>query len=156
MAKPKPITLAEDRDSPQKYGGAVYHLWKFQNPKGAKVRCEAVSGIGEISLYKNNTKIGLPYQISSEAGPPTAVHLNTGNWDSPRSITVQNGDTLLQIAVRFGVTVSSIVAKNGIENPDVINVGQQLKIPDSEWEVWIKELGPGKNKFKVKLLTFES
>lgn len=145
MAKP----LKEDKSLSVK----PYHCWKFRNPKGANVRCEAIKGAGEISLYKNNTKIGLPYKISSEPGHPTAVHLSTGNWDSPKTITVQDGDTLLKIARQFGVSVDSLVTLNGIKNPDVIISGQQLKIPDSEWEIWITELGSEESKFKVELLS---
>jgi LysM repeat protein len=42
---------------------------------------------------------------------------------------VQRGDRLSSIAVRFGTTVSAIVAANGIANPNLIYAGQELKIP---------------------------
>jgi LysM repeat protein len=42
---------------------------------------------------------------------------------------VQQGDTLWQIAQRFGVTVEAIVEANGLEDPDRIAPGQQLVIP---------------------------
>jgi len=42
---------------------------------------------------------------------------------------VQYGDTLYGIALRFGVTVQAIAAANGITNPNLIYVGQQLTIP---------------------------
>jgi hypothetical protein len=45
--------------------------------------------------------------------------------------TVQPGDTLTKIAVKYGVTVDELVALNDIENPDLIYVGQVLKIPAS-------------------------
>jgi len=44
--------------------------------------------------------------------------------------TVQAGDTLSSIAARFGVTVNAIVQANGITNPNLIYVGQQLIIPN--------------------------
>jgi LysM repeat protein len=43
--------------------------------------------------------------------------------------TVQSGDTLTQIARRFGTTVSAIVQANGISNANFISVGQSLIIP---------------------------
>ena len=157
MAKPKVTTVNETEDSPQEISGYTYHCWKFTNPFGAKVRCEAVSGNGEIYLYKNNKKIGPPYQISSEPGNPTAVHLNTGNWVDAVTVTLQEGDTLLKIARRWGVPIKWLMAMNpSITNSDLIYPGQVLRIPPSEWEVWIKEIEPakpGKNKFKVKLLS---
>src|SRR5689334_18843249 len=43
--------------------------------------------------------------------------------------TVQRGDTLFNIASRFGVSVASLAAANGIGNPNLIFVGEQLTIP---------------------------
>ena len=42
---------------------------------------------------------------------------------------VKKGDTLSGIAKRFGVPTYSIVKINGIKNPNLIKVGQVLKIP---------------------------
>jgi len=41
---------------------------------------------------------------------------------------VQPGDTLSRIAAAYGTTVEAIVAENGIVNPNVIYVGQELAI----------------------------
>lgn len=43
--------------------------------------------------------------------------------------TVQSGDSLSKIAARYNTTVSTLAALNGISNPDVIYVGQTIKIP---------------------------
>jgi len=159
MAKPKFTAVNETEDSPQEIGGYIYHCWKFTNPFGAKVRCEAKSGTGEISLYKNNKIIGPQYQISSEPGNPTAVHLNTGNWvkmPGAYAVTLNQGDTLIKIARRFGVTIKNLLATNGLSKSGPVFPGMLLRIPPSEWEVWIKEIEPakpGKNKFKVRLLS---
>jgi LysM repeat protein len=42
---------------------------------------------------------------------------------------VRSGDTLSAIAVRFNVTVQSIVVANNLPNADVLRIGQQLLIP---------------------------
>ena len=42
---------------------------------------------------------------------------------------IQPGDTLFSIARQFGVTLDELVEINNIENPDLINAGQQLFIP---------------------------
>jgi hypothetical protein len=42
---------------------------------------------------------------------------------------VRRGDTLAKIALRFGVSVWSIVQANSIPNPNLIHVGQRLFIP---------------------------
>lgn len=46
----------------------------------------------------------------------------------PITYTVVSGDTLSQIAQRFNTTVDDLVNKNGIENPNLIYVGQTLTI----------------------------
>lgn len=43
--------------------------------------------------------------------------------------TVQWGDTLSQIAVRYGTTVQAVAQANGIVNPNLIYAGQVLWIP---------------------------
>ena len=43
--------------------------------------------------------------------------------------TVQSGDTLGIIAARFGVSIAAIMQANGLTNPDLIFVGQVLRIP---------------------------
>ena len=43
-----------------------------------------------------------------------------------RTYTVRRGDTLSAIAGRLGVSVSSLVSRNHIRNPNLIFVGQRL------------------------------
>ena len=47
---------------------------------------------------------------------------------SAATYTIQSGDTLSGIAARYGTSVSSLVALNGIANPDVIYAGQTIRI----------------------------
>lgn len=47
---------------------------------------------------------------------------------------IQPGDTLLSIALAHGVKLSELLEANGIENPDKINAGLKLHIPQqSKW-----------------------
>ena len=50
---------------------------------------------------------------------------------SYKSYTVVSGDTLGKIAQKFGTTYQEIARINGISNPNLIKVGQVLKIPSS-------------------------
>jgi len=53
-------------------------------------------------------------------------------WPTPppgRTYVVQPGDTLSTIALRFGTTVWAIVLANNLPNPNLIYVGQVLRIP---------------------------
>lgn len=42
--------------------------------------------------------------------------------------TIQPGDTLSDIAVKFGTTVSALSALNGISNPDLIYAGNTIRV----------------------------
>lgn len=43
--------------------------------------------------------------------------------------TVQNGDTLFELAKKYDTTIGAIVKFNGISDPDVLEIGQILRIP---------------------------
>lgn len=50
----------------------------------------------------------------------------TGQPTTQNTYYVQAGDTLSGIAAKFGTTVSALVSANGINNPNVIYVGQKI------------------------------
>jgi LysM repeat protein len=56
--------------------------------------------------------------------PPPANNIAAGNGEH----IVQRGETLFRIAQRYGVTVRSLAAANGITNPSLIFPGQRLVI----------------------------
>jgi len=43
--------------------------------------------------------------------------------------TVQSGDTLLAIAGQYGASVDAIISANGLSDPNILSVGQELHIP---------------------------
>lgn len=49
-----------------------------------------------------------------------------------QTYTVVAGDTLGEIATRFGVSVEALAAANGITDPNVLEVGQVLTIPGAD------------------------
>jgi len=56
---------------------------------------------------------------------------SNGNTAPTTTYVVQRGDTLSEIAYRYGTTVSNLVALNQIQNPNLIYVGQVLQITGS-------------------------
>ena len=47
------------------------------------------------------------------------------------SVTVRSGETLSDIAYRYGVSVGTLMRMNGIRNPDSLQIGQPLQVPGS-------------------------
>jgi nucleoid-associated protein YgaU len=52
---------------------------------------------------------------------------------TPVTYEVASGDTLSGIARRFGLTIEQLQCANGITNPDRLQVGQVLTIPDDDF-----------------------
>lgn len=96
----------------------------------------AVGNIGKKAGYNTRTwqKHGrLPYIDYSDAGgsAPTVTAPDAGTAGGETVYTVKKGDTLSQIAAKYGTTYQAIAAYNGIKNPNAIRVGQKIKIPAS-------------------------
>lgn len=66
----------------------------------------------------------------SSSAPKLATDKNLDEFGGTASTyTVASGDTVSRIASKFSVSVDDIVKANGIKNPALISVGQQLTIP---------------------------
>ena len=50
--------------------------------------------------------------------------------ENPDVYVVQENDTLYGIAARFGVELDALISLNGLSDPNDIQVGQELKIPE--------------------------
>lgn len=50
---------------------------------------------------------------------------------APVTHTVARGETLAEIAGLHGTTVANLIAANGLQNPDLIRIGQLLSIPEA-------------------------
>ncbi len=73
-----------------------------------------------------------PPALEEEANVPAVEQLE--GEDLPTAVTtlthiVQPGETLTQIARRFNISVNDIVAANNLPNPNHIEVGRLLLIP---------------------------
>lgn len=66
---------------------------------------------------------------STSSSGGTESNTSTGTCDTV--YTVVKGDTLSGIAARYGTTYHVLATYNGIANPNRINVGQKIKIPNS-------------------------
>jgi peptidoglycan DL-endopeptidase LytE len=82
---------------------------------------------GRTSVVVNN--VDGEQQIAA-VGPGVSlpVGVTTTAANSTRTYEVQPGDTLLSIAETFGVDVSTILSSNGIDDPDTIKPGSEIRI----------------------------
>jgi LysM repeat protein len=66
-------------------------------------------------------------------GQELIIPTGGGGMPSPgpggQTYVVQPGDTLYSIAVRYDTTVQAIMVANNLSNPNLIYVGQTLKVP---------------------------
>jgi lysozyme len=102
-------------------GWTNWQFWQYS-------QSGSVSGIaGNVDMDYFN---GTPDQLAASFNSPGMSAENSPSASaSLQTYTVQPGDTLSAIAVRFGVTVSALASVNGIQDPNVIQAGQVLQIP---------------------------
>lgn len=62
-------------------------------------------------------RVGQILVIPGQGGGTTATHL------------VSSGETLDKIAARYGTTINALVEANGLSDPNLIRIGQELQIP---------------------------
>ena len=81
-----------------------------------------INGFTDRNLFTQDILIGEDSKI------PNIDHPLATNNTQTITYIVQSGDTLSQIAARYGTTVQEIVNLNGITNPNLIFPGEKLKI----------------------------
>lgn len=65
-------------------------------------------------------------------GTATVTTPTTPSTGSDTVYTVKAGDTLSGIAAKYGTTYQKLASYNGISNPNIIHIGQKIKIPSGQ------------------------
>lgn len=78
-------------------------------------------------LYSRHGEIAA--EVNRRLGATAQAPADGTDSQSETVYTVKNGDTLSGIAAKYGTTYQAIAAFNGITNPNLIRVGQKIKIP---------------------------
>ncbi|MEC4002918.1 N-acetylmuramoyl-L-alanine amidase [Bacillus subtilis] len=79
----------------------------------------------------NEVKAAIEAELKSLGGKTTSKPSSSAPKASGGTYTVKKGDTLSVIAKEHGVSVASLQSLNGIKNPNLIKVGQVLKLTGS-------------------------
>ncbi len=79
----------------------------------------------------NRIYIGQRLVVSGSAAPVAQQQAASSASSGGGVYIVKSGDTLAKIAARYRTTVAKLMALNGIRNPNVIWVGQRLRVSGS-------------------------
>jgi LysM repeat protein len=88
-----------------------------------------VNGIQDPNLIHVGQQLVVPRGAIVNAAPSVTPVAHVASAASGSTYTVQPGDTLTILARRWNTSVSAIAQINGIANPDLIRIGQVLRIP---------------------------
>ncbi len=107
-------------------------LFRIATRFGVTVRQIAeANGITNPALIVTGQQLRIPGVAAATATPvpPTATITVTPIPIATTDYTVQVGDTLFKIAIRFRTTVRQLAQLNNLTNPNLIYVGQRLQVP---------------------------
>ncbi|MCX5933161.1 MAG: LysM peptidoglycan-binding domain-containing protein, partial [Cyanobacteria bacterium] len=79
-----------------------------------------LNGLKDPNLVEAGTRLKLPEGSSSKGSSSQASH------------TVASGETLSEIADRYGLSVQKLMELNGLKDADLLQVGQRLKVPQAK------------------------
>jgi LysM repeat protein len=88
----------------------------------------AANGISNPSIILVGQTLTIP-GCNGGTNPVTPGAPSPGTGTCANTYTTQQGDTLFEISLQFGVPVNSIAAANNISNINLIFINQQLCIP---------------------------
>jgi LysM repeat protein len=77
----------------------------------------------------NTIYAGQRLRIPTGGGSSSSGGASSGGTSGGGMHVVQRGETLSSIAMRYGTTAPAIAAANGLANPNLVYVGQRLRIP---------------------------
>jgi len=130
------------------YNQAKIELYEYRTSEAGRkaTTLEIINKINEIKMkYINKAREMNPATIIESGKNPTNnsnnlddiqgdanSNLEAGAFtddDTPTTVTVEQGDTLTQLADQFSTTVEAIMRENNITNADLIQAGQELIMP---------------------------
>lgn len=106
-------------------------LWGISKQQGVSLQdLYSANGLNKKSVLRVGQEIKIPTDASVATVTTKAadVYQPSGYAVETTTYKVQSGDTLSQIANKFGTTVRELKATNG-KNSDIIQIGEELIVP---------------------------
>lgn len=115
------------RGAGARHRGIVKHEHKGKASSGAEAATYAMdSGTATDSMDDSVIIDSTDSGSSAVYVAPVAPVSFSGNTEA---YIVQQGDMLSKLAVRFNTSTKTLISMNNLSNPDVLYVGQELRIP---------------------------
>lgn len=117
-----PLWIAEygvDAPASNSIWGSAYSAWQYSDSGSVS----GISGDCDMDIFASDML------LSSHSAIPSDNEGKSEKTGKYIYYTVVSGDTLSQIAADYNTTVSTLVSLNGISNPNLIYVGEVIKIP---------------------------
>ncbi len=129
----------------------------------------AANDLTNADFLRIGQKLLIPNQVPPTAVPPTATPNvvqpqptqppQPQPQPQPDTHVVQAGENLFRIALRYGTSVEELARINGIVNPNIISVGQVLRLPGATTgtggptttQPGTHVVQPGENAFRIAL-----
>lgn len=103
--------------------GPFHHVHKGKSSDSAMMSAEPVMD------YSDDLSGEPLYAVEPIDVDPMPVVIPVDTSSPTERYIVRKGDTLSQLAVDFDTTTAELVRLNGLANPDVLYVGQELRVP---------------------------
>lgn len=120
-------TISGNRNTESNRAGAIYYIVQMGDTLSGIAQKFGIT-VSRLVLINNKLNSNLIYVGQVLKIYPSTL-INQRNKDFNSTYIVQSGDTLSEIARKFDTTVGELVELNDIRNPNLIYVGEVLKIP---------------------------
>jgi murein DD-endopeptidase MepM/ murein hydrolase activator NlpD len=132
LSNPNLIFVGQTLVIPLAGGGAAYHIVQPGETLSeiarlydtTAQRVADLNGFPDPNLIYPGSRLliaGEPQEFQPEVDQSAGVYI------------VRKGDTLGRIAAAHGTTVTALTEANGIRDPNLIRIGQNLRVPASGW-----------------------
>lgn len=102
--------------------------WKHEH-KGSTTQPQALASQSFYQPDADQNSMYDPVIIESGSMSPEPKITPAPSYGNTETYIVRKGDILSRIAVDFGTTTATLVAMNNLANPDVLYVGQEIRVP---------------------------